>query len=201
MKLLNEEQVNYVRQEIKKLGTYSPDLVNELTDHICSMIEERDFEVIGFAEVHKRVVDEFVPSNFKLIQDLSNRIIHHKNNNKMKRIKLSMAVLMAYSTFIMLLSLFIEPVNVLRMSGCIIYAATTLLFAIFLIRFKLTNLNLKLIAGVAGYFLSLFLIVLGLGETNPAISSSLLKVMPYISMGVLSSCAFFYYRFKKAAVQ
>ncbi len=202
MKQLTEEQVDYVKQDIKNKGVYSAALLNELTDHICSMIEEKGFEGPGFFEVYKRVVDEFGPSNFRLIQELTNKMVNNKKNNEMKTIKLIMVLLMAYATFVMLLSLFPEfnnnaSVDALRMTGFMIFATTLLLLSFFLIRFRIKNIHLKFITGLLGYLSSFVLMVLGLREINFEAGNSLLKIMPYLLIGIVSSCGILLYRFRK----
>lgn len=195
---ISVEQVDYVKRSISSKGVYSAELLDELTDHICSMIETRGSVNSDFFEVYKLVVDEFNPSNFSLIQEL---IVNNKKSNNMKTVKLILACLAAYATFVMLISLFPAftnaSVNALRMTGFIVYATGVLILAFFLIRFKMKDNNLRLIISFFGYFASFILVGFGMKEINVGMGNSMLKIIPYLFMVIVSFSGIFFYLFRK----
>jgi hypothetical protein len=183
MMSLSKEQVAFIREDIRKRGIKDEDLLNELTDHICSMIEERGFDDGSFPEIHRVVMNEF--GDLPLLQTVIDGISKNKKNTEMKTIKTSAIFLVAFASFLLFVSWLMEntghpAVAALRTAALTLYATTGILVAVSIIRQRIKLLQLKIAVGLTAYLYALILLFLGIRQVNVEAGNNLINSLPYV---------------------
>jgi hypothetical protein len=86
---LTEEQIAFIENDIKVRGITSPDLIIDLLDHICCLIENKLDEYRNFDTVYQETILLFGKNGLKEIQDETNRLLtfkHYYTMNKTMKI-------------------------------------------------------------------------------------------------------------------
>lgn len=85
MYVLNDEQVAYILDDIKRNGIEMEDLQQNLLDHICCIIEQEHRHEDDFEEVYEQVKKRFYESSFKEIEEETINLLTFKNYYVMKK--------------------------------------------------------------------------------------------------------------------
>lgn len=197
---LSNYQIGYIRNDIKARGITSKDLLDQLTDHLACIMEEKDFTEDQFFDVYGEVVREFVPSNFQFIQNLTNQFVT-KKIIQMKTIKIIWTSLLCYAVFLFVLSYFLDHSNardseVLKSASFLVSGGAALLCAYYFIRYKTHSLNLRIIYTLIAYGCNFLLTALALRELNSAAGNTLMGVLIYVLMTVAVFSLIFYWRYR-----
>lgn len=197
---LSKNQIDYIRNDVKARGVTSKDLLDQLTDHLACIMEEKDFTEDRFFAVYDEAVKEFVSSNFLFIQNLTNQFIT-KKSMQMKAIKVIWTSLLCYAVFLFAISYFLGHSNardgdVLKSAGFLICGGAALLCAYYFIRYKINSLNLRIMYALIAYGCNFLLTTFALRGLNTAAGDALMQVLTYVLMAVAAFSMIFYWRHK-----
>lgn len=82
---LSEEQINFIRADIKKRGIEMESLQEDLLDHICCMIEERLEENGDFEKFYSSIIKTFYKNELSEIETETINLLTNKNYYTMKK--------------------------------------------------------------------------------------------------------------------
>jgi hypothetical protein len=198
MKALSHQQVQYIRDDIKRRGVTSSDLLDQLTDHLACIIEDRGFDNGEFYTAYASVVKEFIPGNFQLIQKLTDQLIT-KKSTVMKITRTIALCFLCYAAFVMILSFALGNARdgeVLRSTGYLTLGTSVLIYTWYFIRYKTKSLNLRIIEGLVAYGCCFLLMAFALKELNASTGKTFLDLSVYVlwSITVLATLLYFRYR-------
>jgi hypothetical protein len=82
---ISEEQINYIRADIKKRGIEMESLQQDLLDHICCIIEARLEENGDFENFYSTVIKTFYKNELSEIETETDNLLTNKNYYTMKK--------------------------------------------------------------------------------------------------------------------
>ena len=85
MRSLAEEQVDFIAEDIRKRGVFTPTLQEDLLDHICCYIEEQPDDERPFEAVYRQALEAFGHEGLQAIQDETLFLINQPYFNAMKK--------------------------------------------------------------------------------------------------------------------
>jgi hypothetical protein len=114
---LSEEQVNYIRADIKRRGIEIESLQEDLLDHICCIMEERMQENANFETVYSSVIKTFYKTELKEIETETIILLTNKNYYTMKK---SMIVSGIFSAVVLSLGILLKFLHAPGAAACIV---------------------------------------------------------------------------------
>jgi hypothetical protein len=78
MNLLNKEQTQFIRSEVKRRGIKLPDLEEDLVDFICTAVENELQYEPDFNIAFQKVVDTIKPNELKMAQERTEELLSNK---------------------------------------------------------------------------------------------------------------------------
>ncbi len=137
MRSLADEQVDFIREDIRRRGVFTESLQENLLDHLCCYIEEQPEDGRPFEEVYRQAVEAFGQNGLQQVQDETLFLINNKHLTTMKKL---MYISGAFASITLIAGAFFKfqhwpGTSVLLLSGVLIMA---LLFApsLFYLRYK-----------------------------------------------------------------
>ena len=88
MYVLNEKQVDYILNDIRRNGIQTEELQYNLLDHICCVIENEMSPENDFDELYRSVLSRFFKKELKEIQEETDLLLTFKNYYAMKKVML-----------------------------------------------------------------------------------------------------------------
>ena len=88
MYVLNEKQVDYILNDIRRNGIQTEELQYNLLDHICCVIENEMSPENDFDEIYRSVLPRFFKKELKEIQEETDLLLTFKNYYAMKKVML-----------------------------------------------------------------------------------------------------------------
>src|ERR1700752_4525564 len=83
---LSEEQIEFIRTDIKARGIEMESLQDDLLDHVCCIIEERLEENGDFEKFYSSVIKTFYKTELKEIETETIDLLTNKNYDAMKKV-------------------------------------------------------------------------------------------------------------------
>ena len=137
MRSLADEQVDFIREDIRRRGVFTESLQEDLLDHLCCYIEEQEQDGRPFEEVYRQAVVAFGQNGLQQVQDETLFLINNKHLTTMKKL---MYISGAFASITLIAGAFFKfhhwpGAGMLLFSGIVIMA---LLFApsLFYLRYK-----------------------------------------------------------------
>jgi hypothetical protein len=96
MAVLNEEQVKFILDDIRRNGIEMEDLQLSLLDHICCVIETEMLPEKNFEEFYQSILPRFFRRELREIQDETTLLLTFKNYYAMKKIMLNSGIFSAF---------------------------------------------------------------------------------------------------------
>jgi hypothetical protein len=81
---LNEQQINFIRQDLQAAGIFMNDLLDNLVDHICCRLETY-VEGSDFRSAYAKVLESFGENGLIKIQEETQRLITITKEKQMKK--------------------------------------------------------------------------------------------------------------------
>lgn len=88
MFILKDEHIDFILQDIKNNGLENQDLILNLLDHICCIIEENLEEEGNFEEYYNSIKSTFYHKSYLEIEEETNLLLTFKNYYAMKKVML-----------------------------------------------------------------------------------------------------------------
>jgi hypothetical protein len=96
MLVLNEEQVKFILDDIRRNGIEMNELQISLLDHICCVIETEMLPEHNFEEFYQSILPRFFRRELREIQDETTLLLTFKNYYTMKKIMLNSGIFSAF---------------------------------------------------------------------------------------------------------
>ncbi|HEU4716483.1 MAG TPA: hypothetical protein VFU15_01565 [Bacteroidia bacterium] len=137
MRSLTEEQIDFIREDIRRRGVFTESLQEDLLDHICCFIEEQPDDAGPFGDVYRRALDAFGAQGLGGVQDELLSVFNHKYLKPMKKL---MYISGAFASIALLAGAFFKiqhwpGAGILLVSGTLVLTFFFLPF-IFYLQFK-----------------------------------------------------------------
>jgi hypothetical protein len=100
VKVLDDKQVQFILNDIRRHGIEMEDLQLSLLDHICCVIEAEWSTNISFEEKYSEVLPRFFKNGLSEIQEETELLLMFKNYYAMKRMMIVSGALSAFGFFI-----------------------------------------------------------------------------------------------------
>lgn len=100
MYVLNDEQVAYILNDIRRSGIESEELQLDLLDHICCVIESEMLPNKNFEEFYRSILPRFFKRELREIQEETTLLLTFKNYYAMKKVMLNGGMFSAISFII-----------------------------------------------------------------------------------------------------
>jgi hypothetical protein len=100
MYVLNDEQVTYILNDIRRSGIESEELQLDLLDHICCVIETEMLPNKNFEEFYRSILPRFFKRELREIQEETTLLLTFKNYYAMKKVMLNGGMFSAVSFII-----------------------------------------------------------------------------------------------------
>lgn len=199
---LTSEQIQLIRKDLVIRGLKSENLINELTDHVATAVEAQLTDREEFQQVYSRVIEEFAPMNFHLIQQVTERLLFNKNYIKMKIAKFTSIIFLVYSTFVIAVAFFLpdtafQAANALRIAGLVGFTTATLIGAYYLIAFQNASATRQLFYSIGAILLFSLFMSAALRELKLPVQDSLIAVGPTAIVFLLVSFVVYYIQKKR----
>jgi hypothetical protein len=134
---LTDEEVDFIREDIRRRGVFTESLQEDLLDHLCCYIEAQPGDGRPFGEIYRQAVEAFGHNGLQQVQDETLFLINNKHLTTMKKL---MYISGAFASITLIAGAFFKlhhwpGTGVLLLSGITIMA---LLFApsLFYLRYK-----------------------------------------------------------------
>lgn len=95
MFVLNEQQVNFILDDIRRNGIEMEELQLNLLDHICCVIEEEMSPEMNFEVMYRSVLPRFFEKELREIQEETDLLLTFKNYYAMKKVMLNTGIFSA----------------------------------------------------------------------------------------------------------
>jgi hypothetical protein len=88
MFILTDEHIDFILKDIKSNGLENQDLILNLLDHMCCIIEENLEENGNFEEYYQSIKSTFYHKSYLEIEEETNLLLTFKNYYAMKKVML-----------------------------------------------------------------------------------------------------------------
>ena len=93
---LNEQQVDFILEDIRRNGIELEELQLSLLDHICCVVEEEMSPEMDFEDVYRSILPRFFKKELREIQEETDLLITFKNYYTMKKVMLRTGTISAF---------------------------------------------------------------------------------------------------------
>lgn len=94
---LSEEIIEKVAEDLRKNGIETEDLINNLLDHICCILEEELHDLSEFEHKYPSILSRFYKQKLSELEEETQQLLTFKNYYAMKKTMLSCGALVSFS--------------------------------------------------------------------------------------------------------